>query len=142
MTPLDRPGDQRAPLTAGDVMTRSFSTVEAGSSLLAAWRSMGQTHLRLLVVVEDHTCLGVVELHDLWVAWATALQPVREASLHRWVSPAPCVAADAQLAAVCKALTASRHEAVLVTGEHGDLIGLITAGDVLRRLADDPDAPG
>lgn len=122
-------------LTAGDVMRREVLTVDAGTSVRDVWQAMQSCHVQHAVVLLQGTCVGVVALTEMWVAWSLELAPVANRSVLPLVTPTPCVAADTGLPQLCQVLLRSRYGAAMVLDEDGELLGLVTADDVLDHLA-------
>ena len=133
---LDGPPDHAADLTAEAFMRTEVLLVEATASVTEVWQAMEATGVEHAVVLVDGTCLGIVGLSELRVAWSLELAPGRRTVLPL-VVPTPCVAVDTGLPQLCQVLLRSRFGAVMVLDEKGDLQGLVTAQDVLQRLADD-----
>ena len=122
-------------LTASAVMTSPVLTVGAADLVTSVWNLMQRTHVGHVVVVAGDRCLGIVDVRDLWAAWAFDLErPARRSVVHL-VTATPCVSCDTPLPLLCRALVGSRQGAVLVLDDAGELRGIVTSSDVVRALA-------
>jgi len=130
-----RPPDER---TAAEVMSTDLLTVTADESVLMAWELMCRARVHHLPVLDGAGhCLGVVDSATLTAAWEPsgplrARRPVTALLPRRGPT---CVRPDATLARTAAAMLAAERDHVIVTGERGDLIGLITARDLIAALA-------
>ena len=131
---LTKPRDVAA-LSAGEVMRRQVLTVDAGMSVRDVWEAMQAHHVEHAVVFVEGTCVGIVALTEMWVAWTFELAPVATRSVLPLVTPAPCVSVETELPQLCQILLRSRYGAVMVLDDDGELLGLVTADDVLDRMA-------
>jgi CBS domain containing-hemolysin-like protein len=120
-------------LTARDLVRGAVVVVAPDESVDLVWSRLQLERCDRAVVVGPHGWLGVVELQDLWVRWATAFGG--SGQVLALVSPAPVIAADTPLLLVCRALSASARGIALVTSEvDGSLLGVLTTTDVVRGL--------
>lgn len=127
---------------ASEVMSLPVVTVRADDPVVEVWQLMQGAHLGHVAVVDDGgQCLGIVDVHDLWVSWAFDLEARPHRSVVHLVTATPCVSPDTPLPAVCTALLGSRCGAVLVINDDGGLRGIVTTTDVLRAVADQQGSP-
>ncbi|MEU6036780.1 CBS domain-containing protein [Actinomadura sp. NPDC047616] len=133
-----RPPDQRP---VAEVMTTDLLTVTAEETVLMAWELMCRAHVHHLPVVDgDGHCLGVVDAATLTSTWEPT-SPVRARRAVTTLLPRRgpmCVRPEATLAQAAAAMLSAERDNVTVTGEHGDLIGLVTARDLIAALAGAP----
>ena len=120
---------------AASMMRRQVLTVDAGAPLEQAWQAMREARVEHAVVLHHGSCIGVVGLPDIWVAWSLELAPVSSRSVLALVAAAPWVPEDTPLPQLCQVLLGSDKGAVMVLSTDGDLLGLVTANDVLAVLA-------
>lgn len=120
-------------LVADALVSGPPPTVRPDETVHGAWLRMRERRLTVVAVVDDERCLGLLEVHALWAAWALDLAAHR--TVAHLVSPTACVRGDAPLAELCRALTGSPHQAVLVTDGEDRLQGVVTAADVVAALA-------
>lgn len=125
----------RSALLAASVMRRPVLTVDAKAPLEQVWEAMREAHVEHAVVLHDGRYVGIVGLSEIWVAWTLELAPVAARSVLALVTAAPWVPEDTPLPRLCQVLLGSGKGAVIVLGGDGDLIGLVTANDVLAALA-------
>lgn len=130
-----RAGAEAAAVKAETVMRRQVLTVDAQTSVADVWEAMRTAQVEHAVVREQGTCLGIVALSQMWVAWSLELGPVSARSVLPLVTPAPCVSGDTALPQLCQILLRSRFGAALVLDDDGGMLGLVTADDVLSGLA-------
>jgi predicted transcriptional regulator len=129
------PTTAASPVRAESVMRREVLLVDARTSVAEVWEAMRTTGAEHAVVLERGISLGVVALPEMWVAWSLELAPVAPRSVLALVTPTPCVSGDTDIAELCRVLLRSRNGAAMVLDDRGDLIGLVTANDVLALLA-------
>lgn len=123
------------PVRAEEVMRREVLTVDARTPVTDVWGVMRAHGAEHAVVLERGACLGVVALSQLWVAWSLELAPLAPRTVLALVTPTPCVTSDTELPELCRVLLESRNGAALVRDETGELLGLVTTGDILALLA-------
>lgn len=123
------------PVRAESVMRREVLMVEACTPVSEVWQAMRAAGTEHAVVIEQGISLGVVALSQLVVAWSLELAPVPPRTVLALVFPTPCVTVDTDIALLCHVLLRSRTGAAMVLDERGDLLGLVTANDVLALLA-------
>ena len=124
-------------LRAEDVMEREVLVVDAHRAVTEVLTAMQQHGREHAVVTLHGTCVGVVALSEMAVAWGLELAPVARRSVLPLVTPTPCVSADTGLSQLCRLLLRTRFGAVMVLDAAGRLEGLVTVADVLTRLAHD-----
>lgn len=117
------------------VMRRDLLVVDARTPVTEVWEAMRTTGAEHAVVIEQGISLGIVALSQMVVAWGLELAPVAPRSVLALVTPTPCVSGDTGIAQLCNVLLRSRNGAAMVLDDRGDLIGLVTANDVLALLA-------
>ena len=126
-------------LVAGDIMSRPVAAVRSTASAWEAWNVALRDHIRHVVVVDAHRrCLGVLTEADLVAAWdrgphRLATTPVRDLLAERTA----CVLSDAPVRQVAALMNQERVDAVPVVDEHHDVLGLITAGDIVHAVSID-----
>jgi CBS domain-containing protein len=112
-------------------------TVGADAAVAEVWRLMQSAHLGHVAVVDDaNQCLGILDVHDLWVSWAFDLEAGHPRTVLHLVTATPAVTPDTPLSQLCVALLGSRCGAVVVLNDKGALRGVVTATDVLRAVAE------
>lgn len=137
MTTLNRvpAGSSVAELSASSVMTSPVVTVDGSDLVPSVWTLMQREQVDHVVVVERDRCLGIIDVHDLWSAWAFDLHRPARRRVLQLVTATPCVSLDTPLPQLCQALLGSRDGAVLVLTDRGELRGIATSADVLRAIA-------
>ncbi|CNE90209.1 putative manganese-dependent inorganic pyrophosphatase [Mycobacterium tuberculosis] len=123
---------------ASGVMTRDLLTIAAGESVLMAWELMGRAEVHHLPVTDDEGgFLGVVDAQTLTSTWdATVPQHARRPVTSILPSKPPAtVRPSATIREVARAMLESGSDCVPVTSDHGTLVGLITARDLIGALA-------
>lgn len=123
---------------ADDVMTRDLLTIAASESVLMAWELMCKAEVHHLPVTDDEGgFLGVLDAQTLTSAWNAAVpqharRPVTSLLPSR---PPTTVRPSATIREAARAMLESSTDYVPVTNDHGRLVGLITARDLLGALA-------
>ena len=128
--------DGASRLRADDVMTTWLLVVEADDDCSTAWQAMGGSGAHHLPVLEAGRLVAVLSEGDLaadQVAWSLAGRRRRVRDLP--VRPPVQVRPDAPLSVVARAMSAGGTDAVVVAGEDGELLGLVTARDLVEALA-------
>ena len=124
------------PLLAS-VMTRDVVAIDCEARLPTALQVMATTGVRHLPVVERGRCLGVLVETDLIRRLTEGGRPFLTAAtltlrqLHR---PAVELPPTARVSDAARRMSADVSDAVLVT-DHGRVLGIVTATDLVRLLA-------
>ncbi len=129
--------------TVGEIMTMPVITVRSADTVRAAGALMVEHNLKRLPVVDRSGRLdGIVSRVDILremssdVALAVATPeplPAGHTVAELMNSEAPSVLPQAGLEEIVQALERGRQQRVVVVNESGQVIGLITDGDLLRR---------
>lgn len=122
--------------TAGAIMTPSPVTVDERASLLLAAALMQQSDVRHLPVLHGRHVVGVADQTGIVDALRSCSfeafgQPVSRVMHRDVVRVLPTTA----LPTVARHLLHSRCGSLVVTDDEGQLLGVVTAVDVLRLLA-------
>jgi CBS domain-containing protein len=125
----------RVDSSAGLVMTPAVLGIVPAAPLDVALRMMVEAGVRHLPVVDSGRCVGLLHESDiLWRLWSTgdgASSPVTAVAR----TPVVAVASTDELRTVARRLTDAGTDAALVV-EGGRIVGIVTATDLLRRLAE------
>lgn len=123
-------------LTAADVMSTPVVTVSTQETLWEAWGLLYRSGFRHLVVVEGMRCVGVIDDRRIVVEW-----PLGPAAPHRRTvgeilsRRVRAVVAATPVHDVARIMLEERADAVPVVTERGEILGLVTASDVLAQVA-------
>ncbi|TYB43937.1 CBS domain-containing protein [Actinomadura chibensis] len=132
---MTEPLERRA---VAELMSRDLLTIAEDESVLMAWELMCKAEVHHLPVADvQGGFLGVVDAQTLTAAWnATtprdARRPVTTLLPHR--HPA-AVRPRATVAEAARAMLEAGTDYTPVTDEHGALVGLVTARDLIAALA-------
>lgn len=122
-------------MTIRQIFTDRVESVRAADTLREAARQMRDAGVGMLVVQESGQMIGVVTDRDLVVrGLADGLDgdaPVRLAM----TAPAQSVNADLSLEQAIAAMRAGQHRRLLVVGDEGEPLGVVSIDDLLQRLA-------
>ncbi|MEU8801049.1 CBS domain-containing protein [Spirillospora sp. NPDC048819] len=124
--------------TAGELMTRDLLTIAASESVLMAWELMCKAEVHHLPVTDDEGgFLGVIDAPTLTARWNAGVpQHARRPVTTLLPSPPPtAVRPSATIPEAARAMLESGDDHVPVTNDHGALVGLITARDLISALA-------
>jgi CBS domain-containing protein len=119
------------------VMSREVVAIEAEARLPTALHVMATTGVRHLPVLDRDRCLGMLVETDLVRCLAQDARPFATgatASLRQLYRPAPELPPTARVSDAARHMSADVLDAVLVT-EHGRILGIVTATDLVRLLA-------
>lgn len=124
--------------TAESIMTPSVLGIVPSAPLDVALRMMVEAGVRHLPVVERGRCVGMLHEADvLWRLWSTAgVEPPRVVVVAR--TPVVTVAAADDMGTIARQMIDAETD-VAVVAQDGRITGIVTAVDVLRRLATDPE---
>jgi len=122
--------------TAELVMTSEVLGIVPSAPLEVALRMMVEAGVRHLPVVERDRCVGLLHESDvLWRLWSTAGgTTLRVGAVAR--TPAVNVVASDDVHTIARRMVDAETDAALVI-ESGQIVGIVTATDLLRRLAAD-----
>lgn len=110
-----------------DIMSREVVRIRADAQWSEAHALLIEHDLRVLPVVDAaDRVAGIVELHE-------ADQPLTRVS--EMMSEAATALPDDSILRLVDLLSDGQHHAVLITGGHGELMGLITQTDMIVALA-------
>jgi CBS domain-containing protein len=132
----EQPPLERRP--AAELMTRDLLSIAASESVLMAWELMCKAQVHHLPVADDEGgFLGVVDAQTLTSTWdASAPQQARRPVTSLLPSGPPMtVRPAATIRRAARAMLESGKDFVPVTDDHGALVGLITARDLIGALA-------
>ena len=133
----------RAPLErVRDVMSTDTFTIYASSPQSQAWEALAARGVAQAPVVDaSNQLVGLLMRTNLLPAhWPTphaATQPERTVG-ELMVTPVPAATPDTHLRRVARLLLDLRLPGLPVTDEHGDVLGFISRGDILRAVVADP----
>lgn len=123
-------------LTARDVMSSPALTIRPDATPWMAWSLMTKYGVRHLVVQGEGRCLGMLDDREIFAQWPMgplALRRVTIAGMMR--SRTSAVLPGVALQQVAHVMNVDRVDAVPVVDEHGAVLGLITAGDLVAAIA-------
>jgi CBS domain-containing protein len=123
-------------LRACDVMSAPVHTVTPATSPWVAWNAMVEHGVRHLVVTSGSRCVGVLDDRTVFAQWPMGPLALRRARIGTMVTMrTTCVLPETPLADVARVMIDDVVDAVPVVDEHGSLVGLVTAGDVVAAVA-------
>lgn len=125
------------------IMTSPVTTISADLSLLEAWRTLGRTGIRQLVVVSERNAVaGLLSDRDILgrinvIGDEVEVEPGLTALdvMQREVITTDSVS---DIRRVARVMAFHHIDAMPVTREEGRLIGIVTRGDILRSFAENP----
>lgn len=125
------------------IMTSPVTTVTADVSLAEAWRTLGRLGIRQLVVVsERNSVVGMLSDRDI-LRRLNIIDGEVEIEMSLTVSDVmqqEVISTDSisDIRRVARVMAFHHVEAMPVTRSEGDLIGIVTRGDILRSFAENP----
>jgi CBS domain-containing membrane protein len=129
--PLDRLGDLRA----RDVMTSDVVTLSPQATVEQALTLMRECRVRHLPVLLDGRFVGLVDDRLVALAHLADGAPVNRAVEALMTHYVPEVSPDADLPRLARLVGDSGCDAVVVVDEAGELLGIVTATDLVGVLA-------
>jgi tRNA nucleotidyltransferase (CCA-adding enzyme) len=126
-----------AQVTAGDLMTSPTRTVDAADSLWHAAQRLFEAGLQTrLVVLDDRRPVGVIDERRLAEAWPHGPFASRHRTVGQITSGSvPTVLPEVSAARVAAIMYDRGVDAVPVVDRRGNVVGLVTAQDILGVLA-------
>lgn len=119
------------------VMSRDVVAIDAEAWLSTALQVMATMGIRHLPVVDRGRCVGVLVEGDLVRCLAQDARPFGAgvmATVRHLCRPAPEMPPIARVSDAARQMSADVSDVVLVT-EHGRVLGIVTATDLVRLLA-------
>jgi CBS domain-containing protein len=133
---MTAPASSTPEVNAADVMSTPVATVSDQGTIWDAWSVLISCRVRHAVVVSGSHCVAVVNDRDLVDAWQQGPSVLRRTPLRSLLRDrTSCVLPDASLSQVAELMNADRVDAVPVVDVHGELLGLVTAGDIVHAVA-------
>jgi CBS domain-containing protein len=121
-------------MTAGELMSATLNTIDAGQPIRAAADLMREQGLHRLIVTEQGRPAGVVSLSD-FVAHLAAQEPLERATVRDVMSYVMLLCREETPALeVARGLTDSRFRSVVVVDAAGRLRGVISVWDFLACI--------
>ncbi|MFL6126014.1 HPP family protein [Actinophytocola sp.] len=117
------------------VMTPEVLGIVPTASLEVALRTMAEAGVHHLPVVDRDCCIGLLHESDvLWRLWSTAatVSPLVRAVARR---PVVVVGPSDDVRTVARSMVDAETDAAVVVDDDGQIVGIVTATDLLRRLA-------
>jgi CBS domain-containing protein len=127
--------DEDPPLST--VMSRDVVAIDAEARLPTALQVMTTTGVRHLPVLDRGRVLGMLVETDLIQCLAAEGRPFATSvtvPVRQLYRPAPELPSTARVSDAARLMSADVSDAVLVT-EHGRVLGIVTATDLVRLLA-------
>lgn len=123
-------------VNAADVMSTPVATVSDQGTVWDAWSVLISCRVGHVVVVSGSRCVAVLTDRDLVDAWQQGPSVLRRTPIRSLLRDrTSCVLPDASLSQVAELMNVERVDAVPVVDIHGELLGLITAGDIVHAVA-------
>lgn len=131
------PGADHRPVTAADIMSSPVVTLPAGGTVASAWERLFGLRLHHLVVTDGagHVT-GVLDDRRVAVEWPLGpLGPHRRRVRELVGSRVHCVLPDTPAEVVAQVMTREGLDATPVVLADGQLVGIVTAGDIVALVA-------
>jgi CBS domain-containing protein len=134
-----RRGAEWARAVVSQAMSRPVLTIDVTESLWDAWQLLSVSGLRLLAVVDDSRCVGVISDRMILTDIPVSEDRMRARSVGDLLSrtPARSVLDTAPLADAARVMARFSAEAVPVLDTLGRLVGIVTGSDLVRWWADE-----
>jgi CBS domain-containing protein len=123
-------------LQAHDVMSSPVLVIGLDDTMWQAWLSMLESGRRHIVVCDGHRCVGVLDDRTLFAHWPTGPFGVRSTPVRHLISSrTTCVLPGSSLSRIARVMVDEHVDAVPVTDESGQVLGIVTAGDIAETVA-------
>ena len=124
------------PWTAAEVMSSPVVTVSTRETLWEAWGLLYRSGLRHLVVLDGTRCVGVVDDHRVVAEWRLGpATPHRRTVGEAMSRQSRAVVPATAISVVARIMLDERTDAIPVVTDAGDILGLITATDIVNLVA-------
>ncbi len=120
-----------------DVMIRDVKVIDAGANLLVAAKTMEKNRIGSLVVVKKDEAIGIITGTDILykaVAKELDLKKTKVEDIMR--AKLITIEPEADLQEAAEAMTKYEIKKLPVIAEDGELVGIITATDLLKHSPD------
>ncbi len=120
-----------------DVMVRDVKVIDAGANLLVAAKTMEKNRIGSLVVVKKDEAIGIITGTDILykaVAKELDLKKTKVEDIMR--AKLITIEPEADLQEAAEAMTKYEIKKLPVIAEDGELVGIITATDLLKHSPD------
>jgi CBS domain-containing protein len=146
--PKKRRGVEK-PQSLEQIMVRDVCTIVPESSLYEAARIMGEKHIGSLLVVKYETSVGIITERDLLrevvnkeIAlekdWLTGGASIKEEKVEKSMSyPLIMISLNSSIKEAAQMMIEKRIRRLAVS-EHGRVVGIVTASDLIRCLPETP----
>jgi CBS domain-containing protein len=129
-------GVQLEQLTARDVLSAPALTVAPYATLWQAWQLMMASGLRHLVVCSDGRVVGVIDDRAVFAQWPMGPLALRRTHVRDVMrAQTTCVLADTDLQTVATIMVADAIDAAPVVDPDGEVLGIVTSGDLTAAIA-------
>jgi CBS domain-containing protein len=123
---------------AKEIMTRQIVTTAPEASMEEAAKTMGQQHIGSLIVTKYGTPVGIVTERDLLTkVLATDKDPAKETVEAAMSYPLVKISAAAKIKEAAQMMITRKGR--LAVFDAGELVGVITASDLIRSLPEVPE---
>ena len=123
-------------ITAREIMTTTLVHLDGDRPLWDAWTLMSSRNIRHLVITSRGKFLGIIDEVRLLGAWPPGPWDAMGRPVRLLLRDRPsCVSPDCELSQVAAIMAADQVDAVGIADQSGELLGLLTASDVLRAVA-------
>lgn len=122
-------------VTAEQVMSAPVVCVTPEASLWSSWRAMVDFGVRHLIVVSHSRVVGIVEDRELFAQWPLGPLALRRNHLGSLIHPGPSVHPETPIATVAAEMSEQQLDAIAVVDEDEELVGIVTAQDIVSAVA-------
>jgi CBS-domain-containing membrane protein len=125
-----------AEITAGDVMSAPVVAVSVRDDLWTAWTALYQGGFRHLVVLDGSRCVGIVDDRRIVLEWPLGELRANNLTVGDVMRKRlRCIQSDTPVAQIARIMLDEHTDAVPVVSRRGEIVGLVTASDLLTALA-------
>jgi CBS domain-containing protein len=121
-----------------DIMSRGVVTINPEATMQEAAVVMGEKHIGSLIVKRNRIPLGIITERDLLTkVLACDKSPATEKVEENMASPLITISREAKIKEAAQ--TMYRNKTRLVVFENGELVGIVTASDLIRSMPEVPE---
>lgn len=124
-------------VTVRDLLRRKGNTVWTigpDETVFDGLKLMAEKEIGALVVVEDHRVVGIVSERDYARKVILVGKTSRETAVRDVMTPKVCYVSPDRTSEECMAIMTEKAVRHLPVLEHGDLVGIVSIGDVVKSV--------
>ena len=122
--------------TAADVMSAPVVAISVRDNLWSAWTALYQGGFRHLVVLDGTRCVGIIDDRRIVQEWPLGVLRGSQLTVGEVIRKRiRCVLSETPVPRIARIMLDEQMDAVPVVSQRGEIVGLVTASDLLTLMA-------